>query len=65
MIRGMRLVIGGAALAAGILLQAEPAFAQVPPWAQQQRRYVLPQHQRPQLSGGRGREDLAAGMTIA
>ena len=41
--RGMRHVIGGAALAAGILLQAAPAFAQVPPWAQQRQRRVTPQ----------------------
>ena len=34
---GMRLVIGGAALVAGILLQAAPAFAQAPPWADQRR----------------------------
>jgi len=46
MISGMRHVIGGAALAAGILLQAAPAFAQAPPWAQQQRRYAPQPHQR-------------------
>ncbi len=39
MVRGMRHVIGGAALVAGILLQATQSFAQMPPWAQQQRRY--------------------------
>ena len=45
MIRGMRHVISGAALVAGILLQAAPAFAQAPPWAQQQRRpSPAPQH---------------------
>ena len=37
MIRGMRHVISGATLVAGLLLQAAPAFAQVPPWAQQDR----------------------------
>jgi len=42
--RGMRHVIGSAALAAGILLCAAPAFAQLPPWAQDRRR---PQPQQP------------------
>jgi tetratricopeptide (TPR) repeat protein len=54
---GMRHVIGGAALVAGILLQAAPAFAQAPPWARQdQRRYYAPPprgmhpaQQRPQM----------------
>jgi tetratricopeptide (TPR) repeat protein len=41
---GLRHVIGGAALAAVMLLQAAPAFAQAPPWAQQQRRPGPPQH---------------------
>src|SRR5512143_620245 len=46
MVRGMRHVFGGAALIAGILLQATIAFAQVPPWAQQQRRYYAPPQHR-------------------
>ena len=44
--RAMRLVIGTTALVAGILLQAASAFAQQPPWAQQQRRIYAPQQQR-------------------
>src|SRR5436190_14632486 len=42
MIRGMRQVISGATLVAGLLLQAAPAFSQVPPWAQQERRRMVP-----------------------
>ncbi len=41
MIRGMRQVISAATLIAGLLLQAAPAFAQVPPWAQQERRRMI------------------------
>src|SRR5471030_2590688 len=46
MIRGMRQVISVATLVAGLLLQAAPAFAQAPPWAQQDRRRMIqaPQH---------------------
>src|SRR5882672_3054400 len=46
MIRGMRQVISGATLVAGLLLQAAPAFSQAPPWAQQDRRRIIlaPQH---------------------
>ncbi len=55
---GMRLVIGGATLAAVYLLQATPAFTQAPPWAQQQqqRRYYPPQRQQaaPQAQQQRG-----------
>jgi tetratricopeptide (TPR) repeat protein len=42
----MRQVISAATLIAGLLLQAAPAFAQVPPWAQQERRRMIlaPQH---------------------
>lgn len=46
--KGIRLVIGTTALAAGILLQAESVFAQLPPWAQQDRRNYRPQQQSPQ-----------------
>src|SRR5947207_13470092 len=42
MITGMRHVISGATLVAGLLLQAAPAFAQAPPWAQQERRRMIP-----------------------
>src|SRR5438132_6392547 len=42
MIRGMRQVISGATLVAGLLLQTAPAFAQAPPWAQQDRRRLIP-----------------------
>jgi tetratricopeptide (TPR) repeat protein len=46
MYKGMRHVFGGAALVAGILLQSIPAFAQLQPWAQQDRRRAAPpQHQ--------------------
>ena len=48
---GMRHVMGGVALAAVYLLQATPAFAQLPSWLQQQpqqRRYYPPQ--RPQAA---------------
>src|SRR5262249_5996660 len=48
--RGMRHVIGSAALAAVYLLSAAPVFAQLPPWAQQdrqqERRYYGPPPQR-------------------
>ena len=47
--RGMRHVIGSAALAAVYLLQTAPTFAQLPPWAQQEpRRTYGPPPQRPQ-----------------
>ena len=46
--KGIRLVIGTTALAAGILLQAESVFAQLPPWAQQDRRNYRPQQQQRQ-----------------
>src|SRR5476649_2627299 len=42
MIRGIRHVISGATLVAGLLLQAAPAIAQAPPWAQQDRRRLIP-----------------------
>jgi len=41
MISGIRHVISGATLVAGLLLQAAPAFAQAPPWAQQDRRRMI------------------------
>ena len=45
MIRGIRHVISGATLVAGLLLQATPALSQVPPWAQDRRRMIqAPQH---------------------
>src|SRR3954454_2221850 len=48
MIRGMRHVFSSTALTAVVLLSAAPAFAQLPPWAQQQRRLNGEPQQRPQ-----------------
>src|SRR3954451_9660401 len=45
MIRGMRQLISGATLVASFLLQATPAFSQAPPWAQQERRRLIPEPQ--------------------
>src|SRR6185369_10933182 len=42
MVRGVRQVISEVTLVAGLLLQATPAFAQAPPWAQQERRRMIP-----------------------
>src|SRR3954470_13870273 len=42
MIRGMRQLISGATLVASFLLQPTPAFSQAPPWAQQERRRLIP-----------------------
>ena len=66
--RGMRHVISGAALAAGILLQAAPAFAQAPPWAQQDQRRSAPQHvpqQRRRQAGAAAADSSAASAAAA
>src|SRR4051812_32689922 len=42
MIRAMRQLISGATLGARFLLQATPAVFQAPPWAQQERRRLIP-----------------------